>query len=109
MSLESSSTASSPRALFPKGQRTPLTGWLRRLKVGQKIGLGYGMALGIGITGTALGIWVGDRYQRQAWNQEAHAREEVSLLSTLQIAVLQTRTQQQSGHGLCAAYDFSIG
>ncbi|AFY66213.1 ATP-binding protein [Geitlerinema sp. PCC 7407] len=95
MSLESSSTASSPRALFPKGQRTPLTGWLRRLKVGQKIGLGYGMALGIGIAGTALGIWVGDRYQRQAWRQETHAREEVSLLSTLQIAVLQTRTHQQ--------------
>ena len=68
---------------------------LSSLRVGQKIGLGYTLALGIAVCGTIAGFGVGDRYQQQTQEQEQHARNEVELLQRLQSRVLQTRTHQQ--------------
>ena len=68
---------------------------LSSLKVGQKIGLGYTLALGIAVCGTIAGFGVGDHYQQQAQEREEHARNEVELLHRLQSRVLQARTHQQ--------------
>ncbi|WP_193197708.1 ATP-binding protein [Nostoc sp. MG11] len=68
---------------------------LSSLKVGQKIGLGYALALGIAVSGTIAGFRVGHHYQQQAEEQEEHARNEVELLHRLQSRILQTRTHQQ--------------
>jgi two-component system NtrC family sensor kinase len=68
---------------------------LSSLRVGQKIGLGYTLALGIAVCGTIAGFGVGDRYQQETQEQEQHARNEVELLHRLQSRVLQTRTHQQ--------------
>ena len=69
--------------------------WMNRLKVGQKITLGYAVALGIAITGTATGVIMGNYYQHKALEEQEHIRTEVSLLTQLQTGVLQTRTHQQ--------------
>ncbi len=68
---------------------------LSSLKVGQKIGLGYALALGIAVSGTIAGFAVGHHYQQQTEEQEEHARNEVELLHRLQSRILQTRTHQQ--------------
>ncbi len=68
---------------------------LSSLKVGQKIGLGYTLALGIAVSGTIVGFGFGHYYKQQTEDQEEHARNEVQLLHRLQSRVLQTRTHQQ--------------
>ncbi|MBD2464373.1 HAMP domain-containing protein [Oscillatoria sp. FACHB-1407] len=68
---------------------------LSSLKVGQKIGLGYALALGIAVSGSIAGFGIGHYYQQQAATHEEHARNEVELLHRLQSRVLQTRTHQQ--------------
>jgi len=68
---------------------------LSSLRVGQKIGLGYTLALGIAVCGTIAGFGVGDRYQQETQQQEEHVRNEVELLQRLQSRVLQARTHQQ--------------
>jgi signal transduction histidine kinase len=68
---------------------------LSSLRVGQKIGLGYTLALGIAVCGTIAGFGVGDRYQQETQEHEQHARNEVELLQRLQSRVLQARTHQQ--------------
>ena len=68
---------------------------LSSLKVGQKIGLGYTLALSIAVCGTIAGFGGGDRYQQETQEREKHARNEVELLHRLQSRVLQARTHQQ--------------
>ena len=68
---------------------------LSSLRVGQKIGLGYTLALSIAVCGTIAGFGVGDRYQQQTQEREKHARNEVEILHRLQSRVLQARTHQQ--------------
>ncbi|WP_445174477.1 sensor histidine kinase [Microcoleus sp.] len=68
---------------------------LSSLKVGQKIGLGYTLALSIAVCGTIAGFGVGDHYQQETQEQEQHVRSELELLQRLQSRVLQARTHQQ--------------
>jgi signal transduction histidine kinase len=68
---------------------------LSSLRIGQKIGLGYTLALGIAVSGTITGFGIGHHYQQQAAEQEDHSRNEVELLHRLQSRVLQARTHQQ--------------
>ena len=68
---------------------------LSSLRVGQKIGLGYTLALGIAVCGTIAGFGVGDHYQQETQERKQHARNEVELLHRLQSRVLQARTHQQ--------------
>lgn len=69
--------------------------WLSRLPVGQKIGVGYALALGVAASGAIAGFSIGNHYQHQAVEQEEHTQEELSLLRHLQTGILQSRTHQQ--------------
>jgi len=68
---------------------------LSSLRVGQKIGLGYTLALSIAVCGTIAGFGVGDHYQQETQERQQHARNKVELLHRLQSRVLQARTHQQ--------------
>jgi len=70
-------------------------GFLRQMKVSQRITLGFSLALGLMCVGTGAGILGGNRYQHEALEIEAHVQEEIELLSQLQAGVLQSRTHQQ--------------
>ncbi len=69
--------------------------WLSQLRVGQKISLGYALALGIAVSGTVIGFSIGDYYYQRGYQQEAHAEEELELLHRIQTSILQIRTHQQ--------------
>jgi two-component system, NtrC family, sensor kinase len=75
--------------------KTNLRQWLFHLKVAQKIGLGYTLALGVAVSGTIAGFTVGNRYYQRAFQQQEHTRHEMELLHRLQTSVLQVRTHQQ--------------
>ena len=66
-----------------------------RLSIRQKIFYGYGVALGIAVLGTTVGLVIGDRYFQQARQQMNLADEEGSLLSSLQGELLQIQIRQQ--------------
>ncbi|HEY9878743.1 MAG TPA: ATP-binding protein [Leptolyngbyaceae cyanobacterium] len=68
---------------------------LSSLKVGQKIGLGYALALSIAVSGSVAGFGIGHYYKQRTEAQEKYAWNEVELLQRLQSQVLQTRTHQQ--------------
>ena len=68
---------------------------LSSLSVGQKIGLGYTLALGIAMSGTIAGFVIGHNHQIQAAKQEDYSHKEAELLHRLQARVLQARTHQQ--------------
>ncbi|MFQ4142600.1 HAMP domain-containing protein [Chlorogloeopsis sp. ULAP02] len=68
--------------------------WLSRLKVGQKIGIGYGVLLSISILGTTIGFFIADRYQNQAYKREQAAVEKLYQVSQLKTSVFRVRTTQ---------------
>ncbi|MEH2266064.1 HAMP domain-containing sensor histidine kinase [Nostoc sp.] len=74
-------------------------GWFSKitngLSIGNKIKCGYGLALGVGIVGTTIGLVIGDRYQQQALQNQQNAFKELNFLYQLQTSILQTRTHQQ--------------
>jgi signal transduction histidine kinase/HAMP domain-containing protein len=67
----------------------------RGLRVGQKIGLGYALALGIAVLGTITGFAIGQHYDEQTEQSVEHANTELALLYGLQSRALQMRTHQQ--------------
>jgi signal transduction histidine kinase/DNA-binding response OmpR family regulator/HAMP domain-containing protein len=69
--------------------------WFDRLKVGQKIALGYCAVLGVVVTGTTGGIIVGNQCAQRAAILSEHTHQEVVLKHRLQTGVLQVRTHQQ--------------
>ncbi|MBV6624612.1 MAG: response regulator [Rivularia sp. (in: Bacteria)] len=69
--------------------------WLNKLKVNQKIALGYTVALSISVFGTISGVTVGNHLKRQAIVQEKQTFAEIMILHRLQTAILQVRTHQQ--------------
>jgi signal transduction histidine kinase/FixJ family two-component response regulator len=68
--------------------------WLHRLKVGQKISLGYTIAIGIAVLGTTSGFIIGDRYREEAREKEEKAQQEVSLVGRLGTNMLEARKHQ---------------
>jgi signal transduction histidine kinase len=65
--------------------------WFSKLKVGQKIGLGYGVMLAVTIAGTTPGIVLMQYYQHQADAIEKDVLDEFQLTSRLQNSLLQMR------------------
>lgn len=74
--------------LFKVGQ------WFEKLKVGQKISLGYALTLGLTIVGTTLGVGLTHYYQYVAQEIQEDALEEYQLLTRLQTDLLQTRSRK---------------
>lgn len=65
------------------------------LTVGQKIGLGYVVALGVAIAGTAVGAGMSNLYQRQAFEMREDVLEELHLSNELRYSLLNTEIHQQ--------------
>jgi two-component system, NtrC family, sensor kinase len=68
---------------------------LNNLNIGQKIGYGYGLALGVTFLGTVAGWTIGDYYQRQALEKHESSIRKVELVNRLKHAVLEARSHQQ--------------
>jgi two-component system, NtrC family, sensor kinase len=75
--------------------RKHLQAWFSKLRVGQKIGLGYTAALGIALSGTIAGFIIGHLHHEHALRRDIYTHEKIELLRRLQIEVLQVRTHQQ--------------
>ena len=69
--------------------------FLERFQVGGKITVGYFIALGMAIVGTASGLLIGEYYQGKAFKVAEITQRKLELLHQLQTAVLQSRTHQQ--------------
>ena len=76
--------------------RSGFGGWFSRLQVGQKIGFGYAMALGIAVVGTVVGFAVGNAYQSRAQQLRDRVQEETALVHQLETNLLQAQMHQQS-------------
>ena len=64
---------------------------IRRLSIAKKFGYSYGLAIGIAIVGTAIGMVVGEYYERQAINALRLADEQEYLLVGLERSVAEIR------------------
>ncbi|QIR38931.1 HAMP domain-containing protein [Tolypothrix sp. PCC 7910] len=99
MSLQTNSSDLPPVSHDTTAPQPSRKGWLSTivngLSIGNKIKLGYALALGVGIFGTTLGLVLGDCYQQRALKKEENAFKELNLLYRLQTSILQTRTHQQ--------------
>lgn len=71
-----------------------LTSWFQSLKVGQKIGYGYAISLGIAAIGSTVGGILGSHSQYQASLLEEHAHKEIEVVGNLQTSILQTHVHQ---------------
>ena len=91
---ESKAPLSTVHSSLPHVSETTRGFW-QRLKVNQRITLGFSLSLGLMFAGTGMGILAGNFYQRESLDIEAHVQEEIELLSQLQTGVLQARTHQQ--------------
>ena len=67
----------------------------QRLSIGQKIYLGYGVALGIAVAGVVGGLVVGDRVQYSAQAQLGIATEQMALTSRLLFVSSQFQPQRE--------------
>lgn len=90
----------SSRSAVPDGKTAKASGFSLkrfqgRFKVGQKIALGYGIALSIAVVGTTLGIAIGNGYQHYAKALRDDTLEEFKVFSDLQTQLLYARVHQQ--------------
>ena len=67
---------------------------LNGLKVGQKIALGYAIALGIAILGTGIGGLIGHYYENKAETQRENALRAIRLPATIQFNLLLAQVYQ---------------
>ena len=73
-----------------KSTKTGFRKWFDNLKVGQKISLGYTLALGVAVLGSITGVVVGDHLHQKALAHEQDANEEFKLITGLNIGILET-------------------
>jgi len=66
-----------------------------RLSIQKKIICGYGLVLGIGVLGIAIGLVVGNNYFQQTREQMTIADDEAGLLSSMQGILLELQCRQQ--------------
>lgn len=73
--------------------------WAQRLiaslSIAKKITTGYGLALGIAVLGTSIGLGIGEYYENQAQKQFGLAEVQESLLKDLKSEVLTVRSHPQ--------------
>ena len=68
-----------------------LSHWIGCLKVGHKIGLGYGLAIFVAIVGTTTGFVIGDSYHKEALEREENSLNAYRLVNDLQNKALLIR------------------
>jgi signal transduction histidine kinase len=68
--------------------KNPVYRWFNHLKLGQKIGYGYALAMSIAILGTMTGFLVGDYYQQNAQAEKEDAMAELDMATRLQLSML---------------------
>lgn len=75
-----------------------LFNWFKHLSpnasIQQKIGVGYGLSLGIAILGTIAGLGIGEHYQSIAITEIAQVRQQEYLLKELQMSIVQARAHE---------------
>ncbi|MGL5063888.1 MAG: sensor histidine kinase [Microcoleus sp.] len=69
-----------------------LKGKFSYLRIGQKIGYGYALAIGIAILGTGAGMKVGEYFRQAALTQLNIAQQQQQLLQNLQNSVFEARS-----------------
>ena len=70
--------------------------WLGELRVGQKIAVGYMVALGVAIVGITGGLSLSAQYREAALETREDVLEEIESLQLLKTSLLQARIHQQS-------------
>ncbi|MBK4731503.1 HAMP domain-containing protein [Oxynema sp. CENA135] len=78
-----------------KGVWSWVTRAIAHLGIAKKIGYGYGFAIGIAVSGTAIGSIVGNYYQNQAEHLLVVADRQQNLLNQLENGVLKIRSHPQ--------------
>ena len=68
---------------------------ISRLSIAQKIGYGYSFAVGLAVIGTAIGLVISNRYQKQARREMILAVEQKDLLNQLDIYLSDVRFHPQ--------------
>lgn len=76
---------------FEKSQPGQLKRWFSFLRVGQKIGLGYGLAVVVAVLGTTVGFVIGDHYHKEALEQEESSLKAYKLVNDLENKALLIR------------------
>ncbi len=66
--------------------------WLGRFSITYKLALGYTLALGVALTGTAAGYAISYQQRQDAWLKAEHAHEELRHISSLQVLVTRARS-----------------
>jgi diguanylate cyclase (GGDEF)-like protein len=69
--------------------------WLSRLRIGDRIAWGYGLALTVAVVGTGVGLAIGDYYHQLAIAKLEDAVKEDQSLDLLQNSFLKTRLYRQ--------------
>ena len=69
--------------------------WLDRLQIGQKIGVGYIVALSVAIIGIITGWVMGNNLRHEALEGLEHAQEEIKNFQNLQSTFLKTKIAKQ--------------
>ncbi len=68
--------------------------WLDRFNIGTKIGLGYGLALGVSILGTLSGLLISHHIQQQAKLEQDTADLKLELAQEFKLALLSVRSRE---------------
>jgi two-component system, NtrC family, sensor kinase len=92
--VNTSLIVSIPQSTQPK--RPSARSWLGELRVGQKIAVGYMIALGIAMVGIASGLSLSSQYREAAFKTREDVLKEIEGLQRLQTSLLQARIHQQS-------------
>ncbi len=74
---------------------TNLQNWLSRLSISAKIRLGYALTLGIALSGTIIGISIGEIYQNHSQDLIKDALEENEMLYELTTDLLEAKNLEQ--------------
>ena len=90
MSAAKSSSSNTDRQKQMKPGKSGLRKRFDNLKVGQKISLGYTIALGIAVLGSIIGVVIGDNFHQKAIEHEEDANEEFKLIAGLNFELSET-------------------
>ncbi|MBW4665939.1 MAG: HAMP domain-containing protein [Cyanomargarita calcarea GSE-NOS-MK-12-04C] len=86
---------SDPSVSRAKGLVANLQSWLSNLSIPTKIRLGYTLTLGIALSGTITGIFIGEIYQKHSQNLIKDALEENQMLYELTTDLLEAKNLEQ--------------